>query len=338
MLIYNNQSFALSWLATKKFISENTQKYAMIAALALAVMGIIAAAYYFVRKVLQPDEKTVKLAKLNASIAKIDAFVAQGKKVCLFIGRVPSEKLPLETGEATPDEVWISGDIEDCGAHLNKERVYVCLDFNQDEFVNKLQKKFDLIVIDTSVIKFFQNDFAKRFSVMLRTPTSKMIFEASTGQAQTHYDEQPDFKFIPQRYEVSVSQAYQLDLLNKKEEHYQQFRENAPLTEQQEVWEQFIAEEWDLVYEKKEQIPQNLPKVLPPDVYTQFMHFVADKDGIGQYDEITQFGHEALEAHLKTIFQHVIFHPDQPYPYQHRSGSGIRPYFIVGEPIQFQTA
>lgn len=121
--------------------------------------------------------------KLRAAVAKIDALIIEGKKVCLFIGRAPKEKLPTETGEAKENEVWVSGDISDEGITENPERIHLHADFNSEELTPLLANKFARIVIDLSTTKFLYNDFAKRFGQMLRDSTSKIIMSDSNGQA-----------------------------------------------------------------------------------------------------------------------------------------------------------
>lgn len=120
---------------------------------------------------------------LDPSIQRMDAYLAQGKTLCLFVGRTPKEKLPPETGEAKPNEIWVSGDINNDGPAINPQRIHLHLDFNQQDLIEKLSRKFHLIVVDRSVIKFLKYDFAHRFSEMLRSPESELIFESSTGCA-----------------------------------------------------------------------------------------------------------------------------------------------------------
>jgi hypothetical protein len=118
---------------------------------------------------------------LEQSIAKIDTFIAQGKKLCLFVGRTPKEPLPSDRGEAKPDEVWVSLDESDAGPAISADRIHLHFNFNHQELIRKLKKKFDLIVVDFSVMKFLHDDFANRFKVMFRTPETQMMFESATG-------------------------------------------------------------------------------------------------------------------------------------------------------------
>ena len=77
----------------------------------------------------QRISKFIADKKLRTSISKIDALIADGKKVCLFIGRMPKEKLPSETGEAKEDEIWVSGDIGDEGSADHPEKVHLSCRF-----------------------------------------------------------------------------------------------------------------------------------------------------------------------------------------------------------------
>ena len=120
-------------------------------------------------------------SNLDPSIQRMDVYLAQGKTLCLFVGRTPKEKLPPETGEAKPNEIWVSGDGHNAGPAINPQRIHLHFDFNQQHLIEKLRRKFHLIVVDLSVIKFLEEDFANRFSVMLRTAESRMIFESASG-------------------------------------------------------------------------------------------------------------------------------------------------------------
>ena len=118
-------------------------------------------------------------------IAQIQKWRSEGKTVCGYIGRTPFEALP----KAKENEVWISLDailqpyytaMVDTTI-LDPNRIFLLLDCNQQEGLGLAQGLFDLIVIGTSTTKFFDNDFAKRFSVLLHDEQGAMFFP-SAGQ------------------------------------------------------------------------------------------------------------------------------------------------------------
>lgn len=328
MSVYSNfllppiQSYLLD---PQKFFSANSKKYALITAFAIAILSAIVAVYYIVKNCAPSVlEKFKRTETLSESIAKIDAFIAEDKKVCLFVGRTPAEELPPETGEAKPDEVWVSGDIRDDVPSINKERVHLCLDFNDDDRLNMLREKFDLIVVDASVIKFFDNDFAKRFAVMLRSPESELIFEGSIGYRGIIDDPKSKIVFDNQSYAVFVSTAHLTQYYSNLIRRFREYKKNSSKEEEQADWENFITD-WGI-----DEIPVSLPDPLPKEVERDFWHFIADKEGFGD-DENMSFGFTQLESHLKTIFDRVEFHKNDPYPYLNYYGTHW-PFFIVGKP------
>ncbi len=128
--------------------------------------------------------------KLGEIIAKIKTLQSEGKTICLFLGRTPLEHLPSDRNEAKGNDVWISADIS-LNPFLDTlyppqlidssdltQRLYLWLNFNEQEDLILIQGLFDKIVIDQSTVKEFRkHDFAKRFSILLHTPESELIFE-----------------------------------------------------------------------------------------------------------------------------------------------------------------
>lgn len=48
--------------------------------------------------------------KISEVINKINHSRAEGKSICLFVGRTPYERLPADYNEAKDNEIWISSD------------------------------------------------------------------------------------------------------------------------------------------------------------------------------------------------------------------------------------
>ncbi len=123
----------------------------------------------------------------GAVVSKIKNYQAQGKRVCLFIGRTPNEPLPSNSGEAKENEVWVSADLlllsPEQGRRIEtpSDRLHLWLDFNQQEGLNLVKGLFQKVVIDISTTKAFDSDFVKRFSVLLQPSQpqlqSQIIFE-----------------------------------------------------------------------------------------------------------------------------------------------------------------
>lgn len=124
--------------------------------------------------------------KLGEMIAKIHTFHSEGKSICVFPGRTPYEKLPSDNNEAKENEVWIALDISIISSEGRNElietpgidqRIFLWIDYNQQEGLELIKGLFDKVVIDQSTTKAFSNDFAKRSAVLLRNSKSELIFE-----------------------------------------------------------------------------------------------------------------------------------------------------------------
>ncbi len=159
-------------------------------------------------------------------VGKINHILSDGKKACLFIGRTAGEALP----PSDQKEEWISADIfrVNSGEEGLTGRIHLWIDCNQQDAIEPLRGLFDRIVIDGATIKFLRDDFAKRFSVMLRSKDSFMIFETSTRQwAKNNVSETT---FSKESYNV----LYPLDDLNKHSEKLQSYmRAYYPLKQSQ---------------------------------------------------------------------------------------------------------
>lgn len=263
---------------------------------------------------------------LDESIAKIDACLAQDKKVCLFVGRTPREKLPSDTGEAKPDELWVSGDISDNGPATSPDRIHLCFDFNNQELIKKVQKRFDLIVVDFSVTKFLDGDFANRFSVMLRTSQSKLIFEASTHTRQAIEDLSEPI-FSTQSYEVT----YPFDLADafyrKKQRHFEEYQANTAAAQIEVDRKAFMQRVGNVILSDLAELPKEEQE---REIEEQFMHFVAEKAGIEDETIVLEaFAINQLKAHLEKTFAQVDLIEGRPYPFRNYSTETNCPHFIV---------
>lgn len=158
----------------------------------------------------------------GATVQKIKDLQAQGKSICLFVGRSPVEKLPSDYGEAGDNEVWVSADMSLCPQTkspeipYSKDRLHLWLDCNQPEGLALIQGLFDKIVIDGSTTKGLANDFVRRFLKLLRGLGCQMIFENPTklsiGSTQTQFDRR--------RYLYSISWSTVSDRMdNYAEQH-----------------------------------------------------------------------------------------------------------------------
>lgn len=140
---------------------------------------------------------------LGETVAKINQLQQEGKKICLFIGRTPYEKLPSDNGEAKVNEFWLSADLTLKSTEGHEElkdspgienRPFIWLDFNHQEGLELIHGLFDKVVIDNSTTKSLEDDFAKRFAVLLRDSDSELIFsDPSTSTLDPNQEEVEQF-------------------------------------------------------------------------------------------------------------------------------------------------
>lgn len=186
---------------------------------------------------------------------------------------------------------------------------------------------FQLIVIDWSTIKFFHNDFARRFSVMLRSPQDKMIFEASTGVSHIHG--MPGFQFNTNSYTASVPSSSGDEYQKKMRAHYKEYKATTPDDKQKGDWDEFMQQVGNKIADL---YPVSIRKT---SLTTQFMRFLASKVGILEDDGgAEEFGHQQLKAHLQTFYDHVELVQNSPYLYQngYTKPTENAPHFIVSQP------
>jgi hypothetical protein len=263
--------------------------------------------------------------EFGAVIAKIDAYIAQGKKLCLFVGRAPHESLPSDTGEAKPDEIWVSGDILNQGPAMTSDRLHVWINFNQQVGVQFLAKKFDTVVIDYSTIKGLNNNFASRFSVLLRTSESQMLFEASRGVTNPSVDTDV-LIFDKESYGVTVPASDRVDAIQLKLDYMENYKCTVPASQQKADREEYMQADGNSFLESlDDDCPQEERERL---LEVEFMHFFTERAGVGTSDT-TSFAQLQLDAHLKTIFTHVALHKDEVYPYMNSRGMQIDDAFFV---------
>ncbi len=265
---------------------------------------------------------------LEQSIAKIDAFITQGKKLCLFVGRTPREPLPSDRGEAKPDEVWVSLDESNAGPAVSADRIHLQFNFNHQNLIRKLNKKFDLIVVDFSVIKFLSDDFANRFRVMFRTSETRMMFESSLGIHQEKDIPKPIFS--TDHYMVTSPISMTLEDIERKEAHVEEYRAKTSAEQQKIDWDAFMKKEGNSLLESFAEWPESEKK---HELEIGFREFLAEQAGIKDRDEeIVEFGKQRLKAHLEKTFAHVELIEDRPYPYETHYQRNS--YFIVSNPKQ----
>jgi hypothetical protein len=155
-------------------------------------------------------------------INKIREFIRLGKKICLFIGRARTEKLPSDyEDEANENEIWVGADIghfpqtKKPEIDIRKKRLFLWMDLNDNAFLKLINGLFDKIVIDLSTTKYLEKDFTMRFSSLLRNTQSEMIFTNPTKHGISITQVEKEFKKDSYALRIDVE-----EFANKKESFY----------------------------------------------------------------------------------------------------------------------
>ena len=184
-----------------------------------------------------PSEQSMDTPyEFGEMVGKINQILSEGKKACLFIGRTSSEALPPNDQK----EEWVSADMYrvNSGKEGIPGRIHLWIDCNQQDAIESLRGLFDKIVIDQSTTKFLNDDFAKRFSVMLRSPESTLIFETPTDQYGT-YDVSKR-TFSKQSYVVSIPNNDIFEELERQHNYLSEYYQSTSADQQDQDWKEFM--------------------------------------------------------------------------------------------------
>lgn len=125
--------------------------------------------------------------KLEATIQEVQDLAAalpqNGKKLCLFIGRVPGEPFPGFGQQKPENEIWISLDHRrDTHKFLQGQQIHLVLDI-YDERIERISHLFDKVIVDVGTIRHFNKDadpWSHLIQFLKPHCDSQLITEAST--------------------------------------------------------------------------------------------------------------------------------------------------------------
>jgi len=303
----------------------------------------IAAPQVVKRDIDKPSEEEIKAYKFGEIIEKLKAWQAEGKLICLFLGRTPLEKLPSHYGEAKPNEIWVCGDRSQISSENQDEQklldpseqnIHFWMDFNHQESVELIRGLFNKVVIDGSTAHQLSNDFANRLRVILypsdnRFPESEIIFlNPCRGYSLSLSSPTPPsnqgIEFSLWRYNIEITlETFSKQMKTLPEEHYTRF-----VKEHTEAEIQLEKKEYQKTFRGN---PENNPQF-----DKNFKVYLADKNNQGLAAWACRLGAELLKAHLEGIYATVEEHKNAHYPYYtrytSRKGERLDHYFVVQNP------
>ncbi|HSX13056.1 MAG TPA: hypothetical protein VLE96_01365, partial [Chlamydiales bacterium] len=122
--------------------------------------------------------ESIKLENNRATIEKIKDYIAQGFKVCLFVGRGPAEPLPTPSHSK---EIWVSLDNSlRTAEELPADRLHLILSGNDSAEMAMIQHLFHTVVVDQSTMKFFDPGILDRLTSLLNVVDvdTSLVFES----------------------------------------------------------------------------------------------------------------------------------------------------------------
>lgn len=128
---------------------------------------------------LEAYEKAYNLDEVISKVTILSEEVAKtGRKLGLFIGRTAKESLPSE--DEDKNITWISLD-KDMGSVPIAGRIHLTMNFNDEVSMKKISNLFDKVVLDLSVLKFFDEDPWRHLGRLLKKDHNATLITEATG-------------------------------------------------------------------------------------------------------------------------------------------------------------
>ncbi len=263
----------------------------------------------------------VKVRNNAAVIKKIMQFIAEGKKVCLFIGRTPDEPLPNE-----PNTIWVSLDPKlRKSKELTPDRLHLILSCNDSAEMSTIQRLFSKVVVDQSTWKFFDPGIVDRLtSILTLDPESLLIFE-SAFQYIEHSSEIDTWTFnhvlltIPTKDDSKYYQE-----LNECMNNFLQEIGGKDNLASSALYQEYLKE-IDLTKFRRTPSPEQL--------FEGFRGWLPRKKGIVSPDsKYVPLARQKTVDYLQTRFQNAEIKLGEPYPYWTRYQTKNDNFFVAKGP------
>lgn len=315
---------AFSCQSTNSFFENHGAKVAVAAGAALVGIAAYGVACWYKKMSykhpyaakVEGSEQLKRTYDLNRMLSRIEGI--EDKRVCLFIGRTPTEALPDEEGK-----VWVSGDIY-VGEEIPEERIHLWLDFTDAKQLTCLHQHFDEIIIDMAVTKFLKGDFITRFVPLFKpSAESVFIFEPIPGVIGFGHDiTEPEFNFS--NYRIPAQWMHDED--EEKMQVFEKYQTETDETQQQKDYEFFLEEH-------QEEFEHTFPPVDEEDKRRDFMWHIIDRDyqppETTKIEEAKKDMIRFVQEHCSQFFEDVTYHEATEFYGSTQSISGIYKYIVA---------
>lgn len=164
----------------------------------------------------------------DMTINKIRKYKDNDINVNLFIGRNPTETLP----ERKTNDIWISlscGQLNESLQHITEDRLHLIMDCNKTTQMKTIQGLFNLVVVDLSTRKFFEDQglsniydaVQKRGELLIETclfgGTIKIVDESSFSNDRREYSKRFKtfvVKFFQEQFNVSLDTSFRGNIMD----------------------------------------------------------------------------------------------------------------------------
>ncbi len=263
----------------------------------------------------------IKMRNNAAVIRKIVQFVAEGKKVSLFIGRGPDESLPND-----PNKVWVSLDPSLRKSKvLSSDRLHLILSCNDSAEMASIQHLFSEVVVDQSTWKFFNPGIIDRLTPLLtQDAESTLVFESAFQFTNTS-DKIDAWKF--DHIQLTIPTNEKIQYAKERKDCLTNFLKEIGGKENlasHALYQEFLLG-IDMTKFRRAPTPDHL--------LDGFQLWLSFKKGIQTPEaKYTPLARQKTMDYLKTLLDHVELKLDTPYPYVTRGRTGHDDFFVAKGP------
>jgi hypothetical protein len=263
----------------------------------------------------------IKIRNNAAVIRKIVQFVAEGKKVSLFIGRGPNESLPND-----PNKVWVSLDPSlRKSKELSSDRLHLILSCNDSGEMASIQHLFSEVVVDQSTWKFFDPGIIDRLTPLLtQDAESTLIFE-STFQFTACNNEIDTWKF--DHIKLNIPTKERIQYVKEQKDCLDNFLQEIGGKENlaaHPLYQEFL-DSMDLTKFRRRPTPDQL--------LGEFQGWLSVRKGIPTLlEKYVPLARQKTIDYLKTVLNYVELKLDTPYPYWTTGRTGHDHFFVAKGP------
>ncbi len=260
--------------------------------------------------------------KIEEVITQLQQAQKEGEfKLGLFVGRSQDETIPQEEGW-----LWCSLDSKEITSSLHK-RLHLCMDFNDQEEMQKIQRLFDKVVSDFSVLKFFRSPWKTLKSLLANKPDAELVAEGWAGFSIVKSINHPIYQAAHATMVTPIS-----DITNYHQEEervFNQWKQNIGEQAVNEHYQKFLTD----MPEDEKQETLRMYSGSDQGLQLNFMRTILKQNGLTpqKMDRVPELLAK-IKAYLLRDFEEVTL-MNGVYPYRDKKEEIITEYWIARHPL-----